>query len=92
MMKTVQIRFAEEELRFIDQQVKEKKYPSRSEAVRDFVRKSRFFQALTDFRELVKKAGISEEELVDLDKSRRKDLFESFFGSSPSRKKSAPAE
>lgn len=81
MMQTVQVRFTKEELEFIDQQVKDDRYPSRSEAIRDCVRKVQFLRALTDFRQLVEKMGLSEDELMTLDKSHRRDLFEKFFGS-----------
>jgi Arc/MetJ-type ribon-helix-helix transcriptional regulator len=83
MMQTVQVRFTKEELRFIDQQVRENKYPSRSEAIRDCIRKVQFLQALSDFRRLAQQLGLSEDDLMSLDKSSRKDLFEKFF-SSPS--------
>lgn len=79
MMQTVQIRFTSEELKFIDQKVSENKYPSRSEAIRDCVRKAQFLETLSEFRKLVNKMGLSEDDLMDLDKSSRKELIENFF-------------
>lgn len=85
-MQTVQVRFTQEELKFIDQQVKENRYPSRSEAIRDCVRKAQFLKALADFRQLAQEVGLSEKQLARPNKSRRKAIHERFFGRPASKK------
>jgi len=45
-METVQVRLGKDQLKAIDRQVKAGKYQSRSEAIRDYIRKAEFFEAL----------------------------------------------
>lgn len=78
-MKTVQIRVTPEQLERIDQKVKEGHFQSRSEAIRDYIRKAEFFEALTHFWKLAAKAGLNEEEIWEDDESIRKELFKKLF-------------
>lgn len=61
-METLQIRLSREQLSFIDQKVKEGRYPSRSEAIRDYLRKAQLWEALERILEL----GHSEESEEEL--------------------------
>lgn len=45
-MKAVQVRLNEEQLVFIDQMVSSGRYPSRSEAIRDYLRKAQLWETL----------------------------------------------
>lgn len=79
-MKTVQIRLTPQQLESIDQKVREGKYQSRSEAIRDYIRKAEFFEALLEFRRLMSEAGLSEEEIWADDGSIRRAVYERLFG------------
>lgn len=78
-MQTVQIRLTPAQLNSIDQKVKEGRYQNRSEAIRDYIRQTEFFEALTEFRKLAQAAGLSEEELNQEDEATRKDLYQKLF-------------
>ncbi|MFP4052141.1 MAG: ribbon-helix-helix domain-containing protein [Thermoplasmata archaeon] len=70
-MKKVQVRFLPEDLRKIEKEVKEGKYPNKSEAIRDKVRKSYILEAIVYMREATE--GLDEEEeLEKLEKTREK--------------------
>lgn len=45
-MQSVQIRLSDEQLKIIDRQVKAGRYPNRSEAIRDYLRKAQLWEAL----------------------------------------------
>lgn len=62
-MKTVQIRLTREQLKLIDQKVKEGKYPSRSEAIRDYVRKAELFELFGRFLDVTERKPIKMEDL-----------------------------
>ena len=78
-MKTVQIRLTPEQLEEIDRKVKQGIYRSRSEAIRDYIRKAEFFEALIQFRKLLSRAGLKEEEIWDDPEKIRKALYEKLF-------------
>jgi len=78
-MKTVQIRLTPEQLEEIDRKVKQGIYRSRSEAIRDYIRKAEFFEALIQFRKLLFRAGLKEEEIWDDPEKIRKALYEKLF-------------
>lgn len=63
-MKNVQVRFPEEQLKFIDQMVKEGKYASRSEAIRDCVRKTELLEVMEKFTQLTQQVGLTKEEAL----------------------------
>lgn len=71
-MKTVQIRLTPEQLERIDEKVEEGLFQSRPEAIRDYIRKAEFFEALTQFRALATKAGLTEDEVWKDDAAIRK--------------------
>ncbi|MFQ5795101.1 MAG: ribbon-helix-helix domain-containing protein [Candidatus Bipolaricaulia bacterium] len=80
-METVQIRLTQEQLKKIDAQVKAGKYPSRSEAIRDYVRKAEFFEALERFAEITEQEGIDKEEAFKaLKRIRKKTVYQEMFG------------
>ena len=81
-MKTIQIRLTHEQLEDIDRKVKQGIYQSRSEAIRDYIRKAEFFDALIQFRKLVSQAGLKEEDIWDDAEEIRKALYEKLFGKS----------
>jgi len=83
-MKTVQVRLTKEQLESIDRKVKEGRFQSRSEAIRDYIRKAEFFEALLEFRRLAAQAGLTEEEIWQDDESVRKALYEKLFRATPS--------
>jgi len=62
-MKTVQIRLTEQQLNMIDEQVKEGKYPSRSEVIRDYLRKAELFELFNRFFEITEGKPIKQEDL-----------------------------
>lgn len=45
-MQAVQVRLSDEQLAFIDQRVASGRYPSRSEAIRDYLRKAQLWETL----------------------------------------------
>lgn len=57
-MQTAQNRRSPEQHQAIDRQIKDGKYQSRSEAIRDYLLKAEFFDALAAFRRLAAKAGL----------------------------------
>lgn len=62
-METIQIRLTRQQLKMIDQKVKEGKYPSRSEAIRDYVRKAELFELLGRFLDVTERVPIKMEDL-----------------------------
>jgi len=68
-MKTVQIRLTEEQLRRIDEKVKEGKYPNRSEAIRDYVRRAELWELFSRFLDLTERRPLS---LETLEQTRQK--------------------
>ncbi|MEF8836159.1 MAG: ribbon-helix-helix domain-containing protein [Candidatus Thermoplasmatota archaeon] len=70
-MEKVQVRFPPEDLRKIEKEVEEGKYPNKSEAIRDKVRKSYILEAIIYMKEATE--GLDEEEeLEKLEKTREK--------------------
>jgi len=70
-MEKVQVRFPPEDLRKIEKEVEEGKYPNKSEAIRDKVRKSYILESIVHMREATE--GLDEEgELKKLEKTREK--------------------
>lgn len=63
------MRFPSEDLRRIEKEVKEGKYPNKSEAIRDKVRKSYILEAIVYMREATENLD-EEEELEKLEKIR----------------------
>ncbi|MBI1730465.1 ribbon-helix-helix protein, CopG family [Candidatus Acetothermia bacterium] len=78
-MQTVQVRLTAEQLKSIDEKVKAGVYQSRSEAIRDYIRKADFFESLNQFRKIASEAGLSEEEIWKDDKTSRKALYKKMF-------------
>jgi len=79
-MKSVQVRFPEEELERIDRYVERGEYPSRSEFIRDAVRKAEALRSIETMRRLVEEEGVTEEELVEGGTEVREELADEFFG------------
>ncbi len=70
-MEKVQVRFPPEDIRRIEKEVEEGKYPNKSEAIRDKVRKSYILESIVHMREATE--GLDkEEELERLEKIREK--------------------
>lgn len=65
-MKTVQVRLTDEQLRMIDEKVAQGIYPSRSEAIRDYVRKIEFLEQFNQFFAVTRQQPFSEEELDEI--------------------------
>jgi Arc/MetJ-type ribon-helix-helix transcriptional regulator len=79
-MVSVQIRFPGEELRRIDGYVESGEYHSRSEFIRDAVRKTETIRAINMLRRIINEKGISEEELLKGGAEVREQLFREMFG------------
>ncbi|MEM2941658.1 MAG: ribbon-helix-helix domain-containing protein [Thermoproteota archaeon] len=72
-MQAVQVRLSEEQLALIDRKVKAGKYPNRSEAIRDYLRKAQLWEALERIFELGDRSGQGDEEIqADLGRIREK--------------------
>ncbi|MFQ5853448.1 MAG: ribbon-helix-helix protein, CopG family [Candidatus Binatia bacterium] len=72
-MQSVQVRLSNEQLAVIDRKVKEGRYPSRSEAIRDYLRKAQLWEVLERLLELGDIENQSEAEVkADLDRIRKK--------------------
>ena len=78
-MKSVQVRFPPEELKRIDELVEKGEYPSRSEFIRDAVRKAEMIRTLKDLRELMEDEEITPEDLIEGGKETRKEIYEEMF-------------
>ena len=78
-MKSVQVRFPPEELKRIDELVEKGEYPSRSEFIRDAVRKAEMIRTLKDLRELMEDEEITLEDLIENGKETRKEIYEEMF-------------
>lgn len=78
-MQTVQIRLSPDQVRSIDQKIKKGIYQSRSEAIRDYIRRIEFFDAVEQFRKLTAEAGLTEEDILQGDEGERKKLFKKLF-------------
>ena len=70
-MTPVQVRLSEEQLRMIDRAVREGKYPNRSEAVRDYLRKAQLWEVLERLLEMGDLEESEEEIRADLERLRR---------------------
>jgi len=81
-MISVQVRFPSKELKRIDNYVKKGEYSSRSEFIRDAVRKAEMLRSLQILREIIKDEGLTEKELLEGGKEARKKLFKEMFGES----------
>lgn len=62
-MQTVQVRLTEEQLKLIDEKVRRGEYPSRSEAIRDYVRKAEFLELFSQFIEVTSQKPFTMKEL-----------------------------
>ena len=79
-MISVQVRFPPEELKRIDTLVESGEYPSRSEFIRDAVRKVEMIRSLKELRKIIEEEGVTERELREGGKEERKKLFKEMFG------------
>ncbi len=82
-MISIQVRFPPEDIKRIDNMVENGEYNSRSEYVRDAVRKSEMIRSLSEIRSLINDKGISEEDLVKSGKAIRKNLVKDMFTNEP---------
>ncbi|HEY5596430.1 MAG TPA: ribbon-helix-helix domain-containing protein [Candidatus Bipolaricaulota bacterium] len=62
-LKSVQVRLTEQQLKTIDQKVKKGDYPSRSEAIRDYVRRAELFELFNRFFAMMEEKPVSEQDL-----------------------------
>lgn len=74
-MEKVQVRFPEDDLKKLRQEVDDGKYPNMSEAVRDKVRKSYLLEAIVHMREATEGVDV-DEALADLDATREEHYAE----------------
>ncbi len=68
-MQPVQIRLTKEQLKLIDEKVKRGEYPSRSEAIRDYVRKAELLELISRFYAILGEKPFKQ---ADLDRIREK--------------------
>jgi Arc/MetJ-type ribon-helix-helix transcriptional regulator len=72
-MQSVQVRLSKEQLELIDEEVRQGRYPNRSEAIRDHLRKAQFYKVLERLLELGDREEGSEAEIkADLERVREK--------------------
>jgi Arc/MetJ-type ribon-helix-helix transcriptional regulator len=72
-MQAVQVRLSDEQLDLIDRKVRTGKYPNRSEAIRDYLRKAQLWEVLERILELGDRGEQSEEKVkADLGRIREK--------------------
>lgn len=62
-MQTVQVRLTDEQLKFIDEKVRRGEYPSRSEAIRDYVRKAELFELVNRLYSILGNKSFKQEDL-----------------------------
>lgn len=79
-MEKVQVRFPEEDLEKLRQEVDAGKYPTMSEAIRDKVRKSYILEAIVHMREATEGMDVAEA-LADLEATREEQYAEFKEGS-----------
>jgi len=78
-MDVVQIRLPGRELKDIDMRVRRGDYPSRSEAIRDMIRRAELFDVMNEFMGLVKDEGITLTQAPKAGANREK-VYEEMFG------------
>jgi Arc/MetJ-type ribon-helix-helix transcriptional regulator len=72
-MTSVQVRLSDEQLALIDRKVREGRYPNRSEAIRDYLRKAQLWEVLERVLDLGDVAGRGDKQLkADLGRIREK--------------------
>ncbi len=69
-MTSVQVRLSEEQLKMIDRAVRAGKYPNRSEAIRDYLRKAQLWEVLERLLEMGDLEGSEAEIQADLERLR----------------------
>ena len=79
-MVSVQIRFPPDELKRVDGYVKAGEYSSRSDYVRDAVRRMEMIKVLERMSKALQKKGITFEDLLEGGGEIRTSLFEEMFG------------
>lgn len=75
-MERVQVRIPDEDLEKIKEEVEKGRYPNKSEAIRDKIRKSYLFQAILNMREATEDVD-KKEALRELEKV-REEKYEDF--------------
>lgn len=75
-MERVQVRFPSEDLKKIEKEVEEGKYPNKSEAIRDKVRKSYLLEAMIQMREATE--GMDREKALKELNANRAEKYEEF--------------
>ncbi len=78
-MKSVQVRFPPEELERIDSLVEKGNYHSRSDFIRDAVRKAEMIESLEKMSRLCEEEDITAKELIESGKKIRGELYEEMF-------------
>ncbi len=86
-MTSVQVRLSEEQLRMIDRSVEAGKYPNRSEAIRDYLRKAQLWEVLERLLEMGDLEGSEAEIKTDLERIRG-EVYEKLIA--PKRRKATP--
>jgi Arc/MetJ-type ribon-helix-helix transcriptional regulator len=72
-MQAVQVRLSDEQLTLIDRKVREGRYPNRSEAIRDYLRKAQLWEALEKILDMGDREDVSEADVSrDLARTREK--------------------
>lgn len=78
-MKSVQVRFPPEELDRIDTLVKEGEFHSRSDFIRDAVRKAEMIYSLEKMSKICEEEGINARELIESGKEIRGEIYKEMF-------------
>ena len=87
-MTSVQVRLSEEQLRMIDRSVEAGKYPNRSEAIRDYLRKAQLWEVLERLLEMGDVEGRSEDDIDTALERIRGEVYEKLIA--PKRRKATP--
>lgn len=78
-MKSVQVRFPPEELKRIDSLVDRGEYSSRSEFIRDAVRKAEMIRSLEKMSQICEEEDISASELMESGREIRGEVYKEMF-------------
>ena len=90
-MTSVQVRLSKEQLRLIDRAVRAGKYPNRSEAIRDYLRKAQLWEVLERLLEMGDLEGSEEEIRADLKRLRAEVYEERIRPKRPKRASRSPS-
>lgn len=78
-MVSIQVRFPQKQIKRIDSLVKKGEFHSRSEFIRDAVRKAEMIKSLEKMSQICEEEGVTAKELVESGKDIREQLYKEMF-------------